>query len=247
MAATHESRERGFGESAATLTHLRAATARWVERERNRGRVGTGVTSLDALLTGGWPLGKVAEVVGPLSSGRTSVAISTVAEATGRGELVVWIDTADAFDPASAAAAGVDLERVLWVRPQGLAETVRAAELALELCGFAVAVLDLGGLSGARTRRGERGASLQLRLVRTVERAGAVVLVLAERAWIGTLAGVSLMLARGTVRWQGGERGAPRWLDGMVLQTRAERGGADQGSSRARSRAVLPWRERAVG
>jgi recombination protein RecA len=78
----------------------------------------TGLPPLDAHLRGGVPRGQVSEIVGPRSSGRTSVLRALMVEATRRGELVALIDTLDRFDPASAAAAGVDLARVLWVRGQ---------------------------------------------------------------------------------------------------------------------------------
>jgi hypothetical protein len=78
----------------------------------------TGLPALDAQLQGGVPRGQVSEIVGPRSSGRTSVLRALMAETTRRGELVALIDTLDRFDPASAAAAGVDLARVLWVRGQ---------------------------------------------------------------------------------------------------------------------------------
>jgi hypothetical protein len=245
MAAAYQSSERvAPGEPVEVLAQLRAATARWADRERARGRVTTGMSDLDVRLAGGWPLGRVAEVVGPLSSGIATVAAATLAAATGREELGVWIDAADTFDPTSMAAAGVDLERVLWVRPRGLEEAVRAAELALELCGFAVAVLDLTGAPREGGRRGGRRTSLRLRLVRAVERTGAVALVLGERPWVGTLAGVSLALGKGTARWRGGEQGAPRWLEGITLHARVARG---RTPADVEPPAVLPWRESATG
>ena len=78
----------------------------------------TGLPPLDAQLRGGVPRGQVSEIVGPRSSGRTSVLRALMATATRRGELVALIDTLDRFDPASAAVAGVDLARLLWVRGQ---------------------------------------------------------------------------------------------------------------------------------
>src|SRR5215217_1238391 len=78
----------------------------------------TGLPPLDAQLRGGVPRGQVSEIVGPRSSGRTSVLRALMATATRRGELVALIDTLDRFDPASAGAAGVDLARLLWVRGQ---------------------------------------------------------------------------------------------------------------------------------
>ncbi len=208
-----------------SLEGLRQASERWVRRERARSRLVSGVATLDELLGGGWPQGKVGELVGPASSGRSAVAVATVAAAAARGEVTAWLDAADAFDPASAAAAGVDLDRLLWVRPRNAGETVRAAELVLETGGFTVVVLDLGVVarSVAGEARERRGA-LRMRLARAVERAGAVALVLAERPWAGTLAGATVVMARGEARW-GGARGGPRWLEGLALKLQVERGG----------------------
>ncbi|MBV9086403.1 MAG: hypothetical protein JOY79_02870, partial [Acidobacteriaceae bacterium] len=77
--------------------------------------VSTGIAELDAL-AGGLPRGALTEVVGTASSGRSSVLMSVLAAATAREEVCALVDTDDAFDPQSAAAAGVDLQRVLWVR-----------------------------------------------------------------------------------------------------------------------------------
>jgi len=75
-----------------------------------------GVTPLDARLGGGFPRGQVSELVGPRSSGRTSLLLQLVATATARGELVALVDALDMFDVESAVAAGADLERLLWIR-----------------------------------------------------------------------------------------------------------------------------------
>jgi hypothetical protein len=75
----------------------------------------TGVEEIDAL-TGGLPRGGLTEICGPASSGRTSLLLSLMAVATARGEVCALVDAGDAFDPESAAAAGVDLKRLLWVR-----------------------------------------------------------------------------------------------------------------------------------
>jgi recombination protein RecA len=77
--------------------------------------VASGVPEIDAL-TGGLPRGGLTELCGPASSGRTSTLLAMLAASTARGEYCCLVDTSDAFDPASAAAAGVDLGRVLWIR-----------------------------------------------------------------------------------------------------------------------------------
>ena len=71
--------------------------------------------SLDTL-TGGLPRGCLTEICGPASSGRTTLLLAALAAATRRGEFCVVVDASDALDPQSAAAAGVELERLLWVR-----------------------------------------------------------------------------------------------------------------------------------
>jgi hypothetical protein len=77
--------------------------------------VSSGISALDAL-TGGLPRGCLTEICGPASSGRTTVLLAALAAATRRGEFCALIDASDVLDPQSAAAAGVDLERLLWVR-----------------------------------------------------------------------------------------------------------------------------------
>ena len=76
----------------------------------------TGLAVLDALIGGGLPRGEISEITGEASSGGTSVILSLLAEATTRGEVAAYIDVSDCLDPLSVSAAGVDLERLLWVR-----------------------------------------------------------------------------------------------------------------------------------
>jgi len=75
----------------------------------------SGIPELDAL-TGGLPRGCVTEICGPASSGRTTVLLAALAAATRRGEYCAVIDASDSLDPQSVADAGVDLDRLLWVR-----------------------------------------------------------------------------------------------------------------------------------
>ena len=81
------------------------------------------MAELDARLLGGLPRGQVSEVVGAASSGRTTLAWRWMAAATQAGVAVALIDTLDRFDPASAAACGLDLDRLLWVRGQAISRT----------------------------------------------------------------------------------------------------------------------------
>lgn len=76
----------------------------------------TGIVSIDELLDGGIPRGNLTEITGAASTGRTALALSVVAGATSRGAACAWVDTHDALSPESAAACGVDLRYVLWLR-----------------------------------------------------------------------------------------------------------------------------------
>ncbi len=77
--------------------------------------VSSGVPAIDSL-TGGLPRGCLTEVCGPASSGRTSILLAALAAATQRQEVCALVDVSDALNPLSAAAAGVDFDRLLWVR-----------------------------------------------------------------------------------------------------------------------------------
>jgi hypothetical protein len=87
----------------------------------------TGIEEVDRLLDGGLPVGAISEVTGPESSGRTSLALAFVAERTRQGQVCAWVDTHDALDVESAAANGVELKRLLWVRCGGGAATEKRA------------------------------------------------------------------------------------------------------------------------
>ena len=114
----------------------------------------TGVAEVDALLDGGLPVGAISEFTGPESSGRTSLALAFVARRT-EDQMCAWVDVADAFDPQSAAANGVVLRHLLWVRCRSadrqakakpwsrLDQALRATDLLLQAGGFAAIVLDL--------------------------------------------------------------------------------------------------------
>ncbi len=110
------------------------------------------VAALDARLAGGLPRGQLSEVVGPASSGRTSLVWAWLGAATRRGEHVALVDTFDRFDPASGAACGLELSRLLWVRGQAISKTA--------------GTVDPAWLPGVRTVQGP-GTLLE----RTIDRA----------------------------------------------------------------------------
>jgi recombination protein RecA len=75
----------------------------------------TGISRIDELIQG-FPHGALTEIYGPASSGRTTLALSFLAEMTRQQQVCTIIDASDSFDPESLAAAGAHLNRVLWVR-----------------------------------------------------------------------------------------------------------------------------------
>jgi recombination protein RecA len=111
---------------------------------------------LDTLSAAGrdFPRGRISEVIGARSSGRTSVLHALLAASTGQGEFAALVDTKDSFDACSAAAAGVELSKLVWIRCSGNAEhALRAADLLIQAGGFGVVALDLAEVAPAALNR----------------------------------------------------------------------------------------------
>src|SRR5271156_47250 len=90
----------------------------------------TGIREIDELLHGGFPIGALSEIVGPECSGRTSLALTFVANLTQAGKVCAWVDVSDTLHPESAAALGVDLSRLLWIRcGRSCGRTIESAPL----------------------------------------------------------------------------------------------------------------------
>lgn len=184
--------------------HLRLGPA-W---PRAIARLPTGLAALDAALGGGLPCGRVSELAGARSTGRTGLGCAIAACATRSGGTIAWVDVEDALCPEAAATAGVLLARTLWVRPHSVADALHAAEILLGAGGFALVVLDLG--QGA----GRAGGRFWPRLARAAERTGSALLVTAPQREAGTCATVGLELGARRVRWSGGS-GQRLLLDGI--------------------------------
>jgi hypothetical protein len=142
--------------------------------------------------------GAVTEIVGPLCSGRTSLLVACLGEVGRAGGAAALIDADDAFDPASAARAGVDLDRVLWVRCGGRRDAaLRAADLLVRCPGFALVALDVG----ESPPRVSLAQAFRLRLA--VRRGGAALLVLARRRVLGAGATLAVETRRRGLAWAG--------------------------------------------
>ncbi len=96
------------------------------------GIIPTGALPLDAALgIGGVPRGRIVEIFGPESSGKTTLALQILAEAQAQGGIVAFIDAEHALDPTYAARLGVDIDEVLISQPD-------TGEQALEICDMLV-------------------------------------------------------------------------------------------------------------
>jgi hypothetical protein len=177
-----------------------------------------------------FPAGTLSEIVGPPSSGASSLLTALLARATAAGGQVALVDGAGTFDPTSAAASGAELTRVLWIRCGGRIEPAcRAADLLAHCPGFALLALDLAELSSPARRAVPR--SLWLRLARAVEGSPTAVVLRAPERLTGSLAALVVSVRRVRSRWTGHPR--PTRLGGVVSRidvVRARVPGAEGGS-----------------
>ncbi len=189
----------------------------------------TGVASLDAQLGGGFPRGQLSELIGPRSAGRTSLVIGTLAAATARGELVALVDALDMLDVESAAAAGVDLTRLLWVRghvvtnqglcrelnPRALEQALRALTLVLQAGNFGLVVFDVAEAPVDAVRR--LPFTTWMRLQRMVEGSQTACVLVGSEPMARSSAGLSLRFARAE---GAGLKAGQQLFDGLEIDAR---------------------------
>ena len=171
-------------------------------------RCPTGLPGIDRLLGGGFPRGRLSEIAGPTCCGRTSLALALLARTTAAGEVVALVDGADAFDPPSAAAAGVDLSRVLWVRTLEVPEALRSTEHLLAARGFALVLLDL---APGRQTPAQIPSSAWSRLRKTAAGTDTALVVLGDRRLTDTFADLAIEMSGAKPRFQG----TPTLLEGL--------------------------------
>jgi len=177
-----------------------------------------GDADLDTSLGGGLRRGHLSEITGAPSSGRTTVMTRALAAAAVRGEAVALVDACDTFDPASAAAQGLDLSRLLWVRESGDApRALKAFSLVLQAGGFGLVVLDLADVAPQALRRFPW--TTWMRIARILEGRDTVALLVGAERIARSAGGVTVALESSPARWHGassrarlftGVRPAPR-------------------------------------
>ena len=199
----------------------------------------TSLTGLDHLLGGGLPRGELVELVGRGSCGRFAALLATLRAVTGAGEAAALVDQGAQLDPQAAAEIGIDLERLLWLRPQNLGDSLAAADLLVHT-GFPLVALDLG----LPPVRGRVSLAAWLRVARNAATHQAVVLVGSPYRLSGCAAGVVVAAGRGRGDWSSGGHAA-RLLAGLRSRFSLSKrvGFADLGEALA----VLTLREAAFG
>jgi hypothetical protein len=194
--------------------------------------ISSGIAAIDSL-AGGLPRGCLTEIFGSASSGRTTILLAALAAATRRGEVCAVVDAGDALDPQSAAAAGIELDRLLWVRcaenpPQsrstektkskvqsrsqhhdenGIEQLLRAADLLLESGGFGLIALDLCDLPPQTARR--IPLTTWFRFRRAVEHTPTVLLVFERQSIAGSCSSLLIKLGAAETEPAAEERKKP--------------------------------------
>ena len=161
--------------------------------------VSSGIATINQL-TGGLPRGCLTEICGPASSGRSTLMLSALAAATQRGEFCAVVDASDALDPQSVVAAGIELERLLWVRcgekshhaEHRLEQLLRVTDLLLESGGFGLISLDLGDLPPQTARRIPLATWFRFR--RAVEHTSTVLLAVERQSIAGSCSSLLIRL-----------------------------------------------------
>jgi hypothetical protein len=193
----------------------------------------TDIAALDASVGGGLPRGQISELVGPRSSGRTSVTLQMLASATARGELVALVDALDMLDVESAAGAGIDLDRLLWVRghvvsnpglcrdmnQRALEQSIRALALILQAGNFGLVVFDVAEAPPDALRR--LPFTTWLRLQRMVEGSQTTCVLVGSETMARSSAGLTLKTGMRDLGL--GIRFQNRLFDGLNLQARVIR------------------------
>jgi recombination protein RecA len=132
--------------------------------------ISTGSISIDnAIGIGGLPVGRVVEIYGPESSGKTTLALSTVAQAQKRGGIAAYIDAEHALDAEYARKLGVDIDNMLVSQPDSGEQALEIAEMLVRSNAVDIVVIDsVAALVPKAELEGEMGDShvgLQARLM----------------------------------------------------------------------------------
>jgi hypothetical protein len=161
-----------------------------------------GVSEIDKLLQGGFPRAALSEISGSPSTNRTALTVSTLVRAFDVGECCAWIDCAGTFDPESAAAAGLQLNRLLWINCKGNPEqALKATDVLLQGGGFGLMVFDVGDVPEGVLRRMPMASWFRFRLA--AEKTGTALIVLTPAPQTRSCSAVCVELKRRKSVWRG--------------------------------------------
>jgi len=143
--------------------------------------ISTGVPALDtALGIGGWPLGRLVEVLGPASVGKTTLALHAVAAVQARGAQAMFVDADGRFDPAWAEARGVNLRRMILAQPDHGEQALDIVEAMIRSGAVPLVIVDsvagLGSSEDAADPLSRRMSKIIRTLVPLAERTQTTVL-----------------------------------------------------------------------
>ena len=125
-----------------------------------------------------------------------------MAQATVNEEFCALVDASDAFDPTSAAKAGVALERLLWIRCRGNTEhALKATDLVLQAGGFGVVVMDLGDVAPETARRISLASWYRLR--RAIEHTPTALVVVERSPLARPSAALAVEFTHSRIAWTG--------------------------------------------
>jgi hypothetical protein len=139
------------------------------------------------------------EVCGAPCSGRTSFLLSALASRTADGEACVLVDARDSFEPLTANAAGIALEKLLWVRCQNIDQALRAMDLLIQAGGFGMVAVDLADVPARTVRQVPLNAWFRFR--RAVEDTPTILLLLEQEPNAKTCASLVLQLEAHEAKW----------------------------------------------
>jgi recombination protein RecA len=189
---------------------------KWRERPAMQ-FIPAGIQEFDAL-TGGLPRGSITEIHGPLSSGRTSLLAAMLASASTRGECCALVDANNVFDPTSAAASGLHLPNLLWVRCGGNPENaLKATDLLIQGGGFGLVAMDLANVPVEVARRVPLASWYRFR--RAIENTPTVMVILEREHTLKSCASLTIGMRREGALWSGAP-GCSRLLRGTRLEAR---------------------------
>ncbi|MEK6320231.1 MAG: hypothetical protein AABN33_00970 [Acidobacteriota bacterium] len=159
----------------------------------------TGIPEVDRI-AGGLPRGAITEILGPASSGRTSLLHSVLAASTTCQEVCALVDASDSFDATSSANAGVDFYQLLWIRcVSNVEHAIKATDLLLQSGGFGLIALDLGDITPQQSRRIQ--LSWWFRFSRAIENTPTALLVISRDPNARSCASLVLELNRESAEW----------------------------------------------